>query len=455
MPDDFTDRVHGYLERRDRRVQVPSIEWPRSTSRPIARMVALATVVAVFVAAAIVAGFAVLGPRSASPAPAYHGGVGTPPARSDAAIAYDPLTGEVVMFGGLGDNGSLGDTWIWNGADWTQEVLSPSPLSRTGASMVYDPKLHGLVLFGGAPNQPISASQQANLDATWLWTGSVWKRIDTPHDPTSNGLMGSVSLGAMAYDATTGRVVLVTSATGIHFIACSAETWTFDGSDWLLQKPATQLPAAVATVVDETQTGDVIAVLHARAAVAPAGFAGYFMRRRQHSGAGTPHVEHVALDRLELERGQLRIRAGRKCACARIEWNVSAAQPCFGCVDGVDRQQRGALVVERVALERGCWIRRWTLARARTACKASTVRGISFCTAASTSAQMPMTSTRGSGLVCAGSDPSGPHRRPQPHHRFPLQLRPPAPSRYRFLRILRKVSATFRPCKGRPSRRLP
>ncbi len=274
MPDDFSDRVHGYLERRDRRVQVPSIEWPRSTSRPIARMVALATVVAVFVAAAIVAGFAVLGPRSASPAPAYHGGVGTPPARSDAAIAYDPLTGQVVMFGGLGDNGSLGDTWIWNGADWTQEVLSPSPLSRTGASMVYDPKLHGLVLFGGGPDQPISVSQQANLDATWLWTGTGWKRIDTPHDPTSNGLGGIGVSGAMAYDATTGRVVLVTSATGIHFIACSAETWTFDGSDWLLQKPATPLPAAVATVVDETQTGDVIAVLHARAAVAPAGLAG-------------------------------------------------------------------------------------------------------------------------------------------------------------------------------------
>jgi hypothetical protein len=75
----------------------------------------------------------------------------------------------------------------------------------------------------------------------------------------------------MAYDAASGDVVLVTSASGIHFVACSTDTWTFDGNDWHLQDPATALPAAVITVVDEPQTGDVIAVLHARAAIAPEG----------------------------------------------------------------------------------------------------------------------------------------------------------------------------------------
>jgi hypothetical protein len=178
------------------------------------------------------------------------------------------------MFGGLGDNGSLGDTWVWNGTDWVQDQSSPRPLSRFAASMVYDSKLHGLVMFGGMPDQPVSTSEQANLDATWLWTGTGWRRIDTPHDPTANGIGGIGVLGSMAYDATTRRVVLVTSATGIHFVACSAQTWTFDGSDWDLAMPATPLPAAVATVVNEPKTGDVIAVLHARPAVAPAGRAG-------------------------------------------------------------------------------------------------------------------------------------------------------------------------------------
>jgi hypothetical protein len=78
----------------------------------------------------------------------------------------------------------------------------------------------------------------------------------------------------MAYDAATGRVVLLTSATGIHFVACSTKTWTFDGADWHLDDPVTPLPAAVAAVVDEPNTGHIIAVLHARAAVVPAGLAG-------------------------------------------------------------------------------------------------------------------------------------------------------------------------------------
>jgi len=237
----------------------------------MAAMVALTTVVGVFVAGAIVAGITLLGSRSVTPAPP--GAPGTPAERLGAAMAYDPATGQVVMFGGLGDNGSLGDTWIWNGAHWTEPRLSVSPLTRSGASMVYDSNLHALVLFGGWPDEPISASQQRNLDATWLWTGSGWKRVDTPHTPTSNFLDGVGVLGSIAYDATTGRVVLVTSASGIHFIACSAETWTFDGADWRLTDPATQLPAVVLALMNEPRTGHVIAVLNARAEVSPLGLA--------------------------------------------------------------------------------------------------------------------------------------------------------------------------------------
>ena len=271
--DDFSTELRGYLRRRDARVRSVHIEWPRAGSHGLARMVALATVVGVFVAGAIVAGFAVLGSRSGVLTPGGQGSVGTPAERTGAAMAYDADTGQVVMFGGLGDNGSLGDTWIWNGANWTQQHLSVSPLTRFDASMVFDPELHGLVLFGGVPDQPISPSELQNLNATWLWTGTDWRRVDTAHIPASNYLTGNGVLGSMAYDAATGRVILVTSASGIHFVACSTETWTFDGADWRLENPATPLPAAVAAVVDEPHTGHIIAVLHARAAVVPAGFA--------------------------------------------------------------------------------------------------------------------------------------------------------------------------------------
>jgi len=273
MNDRFGDELRGYLRRRDLRVRAVHIDWPQaSRHRGIALMVALATVVGAFVAAAIVAGITLLGSRSVTPAPP--GAPGTPAERSDAAMGFDPDTGQVVLFGGLGDNGSLGDTWIWNGAHWTEPHLSVSPSTRFGASMVFDPSLHALVLFGGETDPPISASEQRNLEATWLWTGTGWTRLDTPHIPTSNFLDGIGVLGSMAYDATTGRVVLVTSASGVHFIACSAETWTFDGADWRLAEPVTPLPAVVLALLNEPRTGHVIAVLNARAAVAPVGLAG-------------------------------------------------------------------------------------------------------------------------------------------------------------------------------------
>jgi len=50
-----------------------------------------------------------------------------PPARIAASAAT--LGGKVVLFGGQDDNENpLGDTWVWDGASWTQlEVAGPSP----------------------------------------------------------------------------------------------------------------------------------------------------------------------------------------------------------------------------------------------------------------------------------------------------------------------------------------
>ena len=358
MPDDvFSDDLRGYLRRRDHRVRSQDIEWPRPDRRSIAQVVAISTGVAVFVAGAIFAGFALLGSRSGSLTPANQGIPGTPAERADAAVAYDPETGQVVMFGGLGDNGSLGDTWIWNGSEWAQQQLGPSPLSRFGASMVYDAKLHQLVLFGGVPDQAISTSEQGNLNATWLWTGTGWQRIDTRHTPTSNGLAGIGVEGAMAYDAATGRVVLVTSATGIHFVACSTQTWTFDGRDWRLEAPATPLPAVVVAAVDEPLTGHVIAVLHARAAVAPAGLAG------TSCPVGSPAARALPQSSTWRWTGStwVEVSAGTEPEESALE--IASNGTSVGLELGSrrcgrrDRQQRGTLVVERVAMDCGARIR--------------------------------------------------------------------------------------------------
>ena len=38
--------------------------------------------------------------------------------RDYASMAYDPATGQLVLFGGY-DGGFLDDTWTWNGTTWT------------------------------------------------------------------------------------------------------------------------------------------------------------------------------------------------------------------------------------------------------------------------------------------------------------------------------------------------
>ena len=34
-------------------------------------------------------------------------------------MAYDAADGTLVLFGGEGRSGSLGDTWTWDGSAWT------------------------------------------------------------------------------------------------------------------------------------------------------------------------------------------------------------------------------------------------------------------------------------------------------------------------------------------------
>ena len=45
-------------------------------------------------------------------------------------MAYDSTRGVIVVFGGSNSNFTLGDTWEWNGIDWTQRSPASSPSVR-------------------------------------------------------------------------------------------------------------------------------------------------------------------------------------------------------------------------------------------------------------------------------------------------------------------------------------
>src|ERR1035441_6585189 len=53
----------------------------------------------------------------------------SPSAREHHAMAYDSVRGRTVLFGGYDGSSYLGDTWEWNGANWTQ-VATTGPSAR-------------------------------------------------------------------------------------------------------------------------------------------------------------------------------------------------------------------------------------------------------------------------------------------------------------------------------------
>jgi hypothetical protein len=122
---------------------------------------------------------------------------GAPPARSGAAIVYDSRRGRVVMFGGLGASGPLNDTWEYNTATatWTQVSVAAAPPARSAAAVAYDPGLGKLVLFGGA-------GASGDLGDTWTYDGTAWTRATPAHAPTAR------SGAAMVFEGSRAKSVL-------------------------------------------------------------------------------------------------------------------------------------------------------------------------------------------------------------------------------------------------------
>ena len=245
----------------------------RNRGTRILSAVAVSVVTAVIVIAALVVHHGTgtpsrgaLPPLRAALPPAT---AGVPAARSLAAAAYDPLTRETVVFGGLSAGGSLGDTWTWDGGRWLHQHPPVSPHARSGAAMAFDPALGGLVLLGGAPNSATNAIVDSDIRATWLWDVNGWRRLETTHTPVPNS---SPSWhGQMAFDTTSQRLMLVSAESIPHVGVCSMETWTFDGRDWSRLSPATPLPASVRVLVADG-SGGVLALLDPRPALVPVGF---------------------------------------------------------------------------------------------------------------------------------------------------------------------------------------
>jgi hypothetical protein len=157
------------------------------------------------------------------PTPATLVGVGdAPTARIKPQIAFDPKTGTVVLFSGVGpDLGGLIDTWTWDGTRWTEQRPSASPPARWGARFAYDPTTQQMLVFGGNPPNGADQGTYSALADVWAWDGASWHRLPSDERrPLCGGPLAIdtadtlTPLGIAASAATSGGPLTMTPPAG-------------------------------------------------------------------------------------------------------------------------------------------------------------------------------------------------------------------------------------------------
>ncbi len=143
----------------------------------------------------------------------------SPAWRHGAAIAFDTVRAEHVMFGGGQYSNILNETWAWNGIHWAQRAPAVSPGIRREHVLVFEPLRQVVLLFGG------HNGSATNLSDTWEWNGTNWTQLFPAHNP------GPWSNRSYAYDPVRAEVVLYGAGTARN------QTWIWNGLDWVQRFP--------------------------------------------------------------------------------------------------------------------------------------------------------------------------------------------------------------------------
>jgi hypothetical protein len=153
----------------------------------------------------------------------------SPSARFEAAMAYDPVRGCIVMYGGGGSlDFPLAETWTFDGSNWTRLAPATSPPGLMAHSMTTDPHRKLVRVFGGT-------SSRVTTSALWEWNGTNWNRPfagqATPYARYSPG---------WAYDSSRARTVMFGGYSGTKPGLCR-DTWEWDGVAWLPRYPGSSV----------------------------------------------------------------------------------------------------------------------------------------------------------------------------------------------------------------------
>lgn len=156
-------------------------------------------------------------------------GESAPPARLDAASAWDPVRGEWLVFGGEALDGSLlQDLWRWDGTRWARATTAAGPQARRGSVLAHDPVSGAMILFGGYGLTALNSLPVALAD-TWRWDGIAWSQLSPTATPPARGHAAACAMPGAASPG----VLLVGGADTA--LVSMGDAWRWDGSNWVQQ----------------------------------------------------------------------------------------------------------------------------------------------------------------------------------------------------------------------------
>jgi putative cell wall-binding protein len=119
-------------------------------------------------------------------------------------------------------------TWTWDGAQWAPRPAAVGPHIADPVS-AYDPSTRQVVMVGGpVTTSPVTALPPGTQ--TWTWNGSVWAQ---QHPATSPAMAGACA----AFDDATGQFLMFGG-----LFPQSPATWRWTGSNWIRLSPGASPP---------------------------------------------------------------------------------------------------------------------------------------------------------------------------------------------------------------------
>ena len=185
-------------------------------NRPVYRSAAVAIILCLLLPVALAADLSSAQWVSFRPA-------NSPSARAASAMAYDPVSRKIILFGGFDYSSYLSETWTFDGTTWKKLNTPIAPSGRAAANMAFDKVSKKLVLFGGYDGAHY-------LNETWLFDGSTmqWAQVHplaSPHGSTGPAVFTDPRFGT------------VTTFGGFDGRFYGIQTWRWRNGNWHNLRP--------------------------------------------------------------------------------------------------------------------------------------------------------------------------------------------------------------------------